>query len=573
MPWEVKKSNQCPPQKPWGVFNQITGRKVACHATRAQAVNQQKALYANVPESRKKMSEFTAVKPIQFSEPEGDILWVEALYPKKFQTTQYGEVIVTKDKLENFVKNFHQGIRGQEIATDFEHGLDKSKGQKASGWIKDVKIADEDILMVGFEPTPPAREEIENKEWKYFSLDWRDLWEDNDGVLHRDVIVGGGLTNNPIAKNMAPINFSELYEETQFAEKLKAPYGNVTYADPGYRGGKKRYPLDTERHIRAAWSYINVAKNAAFYTASQLSSIKARIKAAMRRIGAKVSMSEASDLTDEAIEKELNDNLMSEEEATKVIQATDEHADLEHMEPGGTPDPQTNEDDSFPSRHETLPADSPKTDEEGRPSTDLHTTEEDMEGKELDAKLRETLGLDENADIIKAVSDLKETAGPLEEVAKQFSERKQFAEAFPEQHEELEKLRKERIENKAIKFSESVGDMRFGSEQKHRLAPVVLEKVANLHKKFSERSATIDDFEDLMNAMHDEKALVEVGERGSDRTEEIKFTETDNPRKAFSEAVTAIMEQDELDYEAAVRIAAEKHPELAAAYQNTRVVG
>lgn len=68
------------------------------------------------------------------------------------------------------------------------------------------------------------------------------------------------------------------------------PYGDVTYADPGYQKDKiKRYPLDTRSHIRAAWSYVNVAKNAAKYTSDQLKRIKGRIKAAMGRIGAKVS--------------------------------------------------------------------------------------------------------------------------------------------------------------------------------------------------------------------------------------------------------------------------------------------
>lgn len=63
-----------------------------------------------------------------------------------------------------------------------------------------------------------------------------------------------------------------------------APYGDVPYADPGYLGGKKRYPID-EKHVRAAWSYINQAKNAARYTAAQLSAIKGKIKAAMKKHG------------------------------------------------------------------------------------------------------------------------------------------------------------------------------------------------------------------------------------------------------------------------------------------------
>jgi peptidoglycan hydrolase-like protein with peptidoglycan-binding domain len=68
------------------------------------------------------------------------------------------------------------------------------------------------------------------------------------------------------------------------------PYGDVTYADPGYQAdGKKRYLLDGEDHCRAAWSYINQPDNAAKYSAGQLAQIKSRIKAALKRYGVNVS--------------------------------------------------------------------------------------------------------------------------------------------------------------------------------------------------------------------------------------------------------------------------------------------
>lgn len=66
----------------------------------------------------------------------------------------------------------------------------------------------------------------------------------------------------------------------------KKPYGNVTYADPGYQADKQaRYPIDSEEHVRAAWSYINQADNASRYSANQLTAIKKRIMDAMRKYG------------------------------------------------------------------------------------------------------------------------------------------------------------------------------------------------------------------------------------------------------------------------------------------------
>lgn len=68
------------------------------------------------------------------------------------------------------------------------------------------------------------------------------------------------------------------------------PYGDVRYADNGLQpDGRKRYPIDTEEHIRAAWSYINMPKNASKYSSDDLAKVKARIKRAMNKIGADVA--------------------------------------------------------------------------------------------------------------------------------------------------------------------------------------------------------------------------------------------------------------------------------------------
>lgn len=75
----------------------------------------------------------------------------------------------------------------------------------------------------------------------------------------------------------------------------KKPYGNVTYADPGYqKDGKKRYPIDSAAHAKAAWSYINKGTNASAYTPKQLASIKSRIKAACKKFGIKVAGAKGS---------------------------------------------------------------------------------------------------------------------------------------------------------------------------------------------------------------------------------------------------------------------------------------
>lgn len=72
-------------------------------------------------------------------------------------------------------------------------------------------------------------------------------------------------------------------DKAKKADDSSKPYGDVAYADPGYQADKqKRYPIETEGHIRAAWSFINKSKNQATYTPKQVAAIKGRIVSAWK---------------------------------------------------------------------------------------------------------------------------------------------------------------------------------------------------------------------------------------------------------------------------------------------------
>ncbi len=58
-------------------------------------------------------------------------------------------------------------------------------------------------------------------------------------------------------------------------------YGEVEFADPV----NNKYPIDTPGHVRAAWSYINQADNAAKYDEEEVGAIKERIKRAAKKHG------------------------------------------------------------------------------------------------------------------------------------------------------------------------------------------------------------------------------------------------------------------------------------------------
>ena len=69
------------------------------------------------------------------------------------------------------------------------------------------------------------------------------------------------------------------------ADDHKSIYGDVEYADKE----NHKYPIDTEKHVRAAWSYINMPKNAGKYDKNKLSTIKGHIKTAAKKFGIEIS--------------------------------------------------------------------------------------------------------------------------------------------------------------------------------------------------------------------------------------------------------------------------------------------
>jgi hypothetical protein len=117
-----------------------------------------------------------------------------------------------------------------------------------------------------------------------------------------------------VGEDGLPVNFAEYAQLCEKAgKKSDKPYGDVEYADPGYQSdGKARYPVDTEEHARAAWSYINKESNASAYSSEDLAKVKAKIKAACEKFGIKLDGDDDSkageiDMTSEELNKIVAD--------------------------------------------------------------------------------------------------------------------------------------------------------------------------------------------------------------------------------------------------------------------------
>jgi hypothetical protein len=108
-------------------------------------------------------------------------------------------------------------------------------------------------------------------------------------------------------------------QDVSQADKQRAvgEYGNVLYADPK----NKKYPIDTYDHVRAAWTYINIPKNATQYSPADLGLIKARIKVAAKKFGVEVKQAkeEIDSLSKLLEEDSMTDKVYTEENHRAIL--------------------------------------------------------------------------------------------------------------------------------------------------------------------------------------------------------------------------------------------------------------
>jgi hypothetical protein len=100
---------------------------------------------------------------------------------------------------------------------------------------------------------------------------------EEDGHLLLDLFSSEDLVKMDLPAQAAELAKIKARKDTK-PEEGEKKYGDVSFAD----AKNKKYPIDTEEHIRAAWNYINKEKNAGKYDAGDLKTIKARIVSAWK---------------------------------------------------------------------------------------------------------------------------------------------------------------------------------------------------------------------------------------------------------------------------------------------------
>lgn len=184
---------------------------------------------------------FTEIKVFDIPEASGASNNGDARAPEiqilkcgKFNHPDYGTFEITPAMLQEFISNFDARVRGTDIPVDYFH----EEAKIAAGWMKNLFLSDDGAeLWARVEWTPRARKMLGDKELRYFSPEFQFQWEHPEsGAVFNNVLFGGGLTNRPFLKNMAPIvelkekNQGDKMNEKELKEQIKKLSEELTAA-------------------------------------------------------------------------------------------------------------------------------------------------------------------------------------------------------------------------------------------------------------------------------------------------------------------------------------------------------
>lgn len=603
--------------KPWAVANLQTGDvNGRWHSTREEALAQARALYARLGDKAKVHTEegirnayfFAASTAALVDGSEDGVKWVEAIAPKTYSTPAYGDVVISMDKIDNFVNNVNKRIRGQEIAIDYEHGLDPSKGKKAAGWIRGARKSANGNLELAIDFTETAKEEIAKKEWKYFSLEWDDMWQHPDGILFNDVVMGGALTNRPVAKGLIPINFSEVFSETLVVEDESK---ELEHSEPG-RGdpppprtdGDGEDELDREGGWRRttppiaedvfsfteekALGYLRIAAKALSEyldeepDAEDLTTARgllAGITSLMDKDASEPKKySEYTELCLQ-VKKFFEKKIIEDKYDTTVkVKFTEQEAigyltaskaglvrihtnaanylidEIDRMLTQDFRKRSFNELQALVSKTRNMLRGEDEIDTKSTTATlKGGSTVGELTEKDL-RELRNVLDVDDDGKILETVRHKFGEMAALRDAVSASEQERVFAEQYPQFYEQHQQLMDKNRRNDAKAFSESVQPLRknegFGLKQTRMgLSTAALETIAEAHMKFAEGRGTLDDFEKVVKGIMN-GGVVQFGELGSSGDEDIPEIDTSTApgvaasRKLFAELVAKVQREN-----------------------------
>lgn len=167
----------------------------------------------------KNLTRFIDLSNLKFIEGDSKIVREMQIMPVgTWQHPEYGEIKITEKDITEFVNNFNDSIR-KDVPIDIEHKTDSG----AVGWVNGLIDKGSDGLWASIEWTKKGQQLVQDKTFKYFSPEFATDYEDpQTHNTHKNVLMGGALTNRPYFKELDSI---ELSENIKKVSDKTMPYG------------------------------------------------------------------------------------------------------------------------------------------------------------------------------------------------------------------------------------------------------------------------------------------------------------------------------------------------------------
>jgi phage I-like protein len=140
---------------------------------------------------------------IRLAETDGkkDSTRIQLARAGEFYHMYYGPFDLNSAMFVAFVENFKAKTYGIDLMIDYDHDR-----REAAAWFKDLYVTEDgQELWAEVAWTPDGQKAIEDKEFRYLSIDFTSDHIDNEvGASHGPVLYGAALTNRPFIKGMTP---------------------------------------------------------------------------------------------------------------------------------------------------------------------------------------------------------------------------------------------------------------------------------------------------------------------------------------------------------------------------------
>ena len=132
---------------------------------------------------------------------------IQVLPIGKWNHPRFGPIVITREDTEQFKQNFDNGLRKDIPITEGHESFDE---KPAVGWFVELINKGGNGLYASIDWNKKGKTLLSEKSYKYFSPEFYSEYEDPETrEIHKNVLVGGALTNKPYFKELEAVVLSE----------------------------------------------------------------------------------------------------------------------------------------------------------------------------------------------------------------------------------------------------------------------------------------------------------------------------------------------------------------------------